>query len=136
MDITFIIQFVATIAIIAGVYFIASYLSKQPDIKEKLDEITEKAPEFLELSYKAIEALAPEYAVSDKTKEIITEAVNAVEQISKSTTMTSEEKKEKAIEYFYKISNELHLKELTEVQREIIDILIEAEVYLLNERKK
>ena len=132
MDITFIIQtalVVVALVLIAGIGYL---LKKYPTAKEILDQIIEKAPEISSMVYKAIEAFAPKYSPNEQIRDIVKQAVDAVEQISKSTKMTSEEKKEKAIEYYYMLANQIGAEELTSVQQEVLEVIIESTVFYLD----
>lgn len=128
MDMTFLIQVIYTILGVSIFCGIVYFLNKTPNIKEIVDELVTKAPEISEYVYKMLEAFAPKYAPNEEVKHLVTQAVDAVEQISKSTELTSEEKKDKAIEYYYLLAEQVGAEKLTSVQQEVIEILIEAAV--------
>lgn len=132
MDITFIIQValvVVALVLIAGVGYL---LKKYPTAKEILDQVIERAPEISSMVYKAVEAFAPKYSPNDQIRDIVKQAVDAVEQISKSTEMTSQEKKEKAIEYYYMVANQIGTEELASVQQDVLEVIIESVVFYLD----
>ena len=132
MDMTFLVQVVYIILGVSAFCGVIYFLKKTPKAKEVVDELVAKAPEISEFVYKMLEAFAPKYAPNEEIRQLVVQAVDAVEQISKSTKLTSAEKKEKAIEYYYMVANQIGTEELASVQQDVLEVIIESVVFYLD----
>lgn len=124
---------IATIclAVIVGICYV---FNKNKKIKDITDIITKFIPTFMDTTEKVLQVTNPEMV--DKFNEVekaVNAAVKAVEQLSKKSQMTSEEKKELAIEYYHQIAQDLNLPVLTDLQEKTLDIFIENVVMGMNQ---
>ena len=130
MDINLVIAVVIGVVICVVVTAITKVFNKDDKIQGVVDLIADAIPFLLDTTEKITEVVAPQAVDKlSKAKEIVLSAVQAVEKLSENEYMTSEEKKELAIEYYEQIAKETGMKELTELQMKTLEILIENAVF-------
>lgn len=130
MDVNLIIAVAIGVVICIVVTAITKVFNKDDKVQDIVDLIADAIPFLLDTAEKITGTVAPETVDKlAKAKEIVLAAVQAVEKLSENEYMTSEEKKDLAIEYYKQIAKETGMQELTEIQMKTLEILIENAVF-------
>lgn len=130
MDVNLIIAVAIGVVICIVVTAITKVFNKDDKVQDIVDLIADAIPFLLDTAEKITGTVAPETVDKlAKAKEIVLAAVQAVEKLSENEYMTSEEKKDLAIEYYKQIAKETGMQELTELQMKTLEILIENSVF-------
>ena len=130
MDVNLIIAVAIGVVICIVVTAITKVFNKDDKVQDIVDLIADAIPFLLDTAEKITGTAAPETVDKlTKAKEIVLAAVQAVEKLSENEYMTSEEKKDLAIEYYKQIAKETGMQELTELQMKTLEILIENAVF-------
>lgn len=130
MDVNLIIAVAIGVVICIVVTAITKVFNKDDKVQDIVDLIADAIPFLLDTAEKITGTVAPETVDKlAKAKEIVLAAVQAVEKLSENEYMTSEEKKDLAIEYYKQIAKETGMQELTELQMKTLEILIENAVF-------
>ena len=130
MDVNLIIAIAIGVVICIVVTAITKVFNKDDKVQDIVDLIADAIPFLLDTAEKITGSVAPETVDKlAKAKEIVLAAVQAVEKLSENEYMTSEEKKDLAIEYYKQIAKETGMQELTEIQMKTLEILIENAVF-------
>ena len=130
MDVNLIIAVAIGVVICIVVTAITKVFNKDDKVQDIVDLIADAIPFLLDTAEKITGTVAPETVDKlTKAKEIVLAAVQAVEKLSENEYMTSEEKKDLAIEYYKQIAKETGMQELTEIQMKTLEILIENAVF-------
>lgn len=130
MDVNLIIAIAIGVVICIVVTAITKVFNKDDKVQDIVDLIADAIPFLLDTAEKITGTVAPETVDKlAKAKEIVLAAVQAVEKLSENEYMTSEEKKDLAIEYYKQIAKETGMQELTEIQMKTLEILIENAVF-------
>lgn len=135
MDLSFLISLGIVLALVVVIMLIGLAFKRNSKVKDITTTVAEYVPTIIDLIEKVTVISKPENEINiEKVKKVAEMAVKAVEQIATTTELFSTEKKELAIEYYKILAKELGIPELTELQEETIDVIIENVVLEINRR--
>lgn len=133
MDLNFLMSLLVCVLLVGGITVFVKVLNDNKKIKDIVNIVTEFLPNLVDTVMDVITVSKPETATTlEKAADVVKKAVHAVEQISLSENMTSEEKKELAMEYYFQIAKDFGMPELNELQVQTLEILIENAVIEMN----
>lgn len=133
MDLNFLMSLLVCVLLVGGITVFVKVLNDNKKIKDIVNIVTEFLPNLVDTVMDVITVSKPETAtLLEKAADVVKKAVHAVEQISLSENMTSEEKKELAMEYYFQIAKDFGMPELNELQIQTLEILIENAVIEMN----
>ena len=133
MSINFLISALTAFTGIIIVSTLVYVFKTNKKVKELTSVVTDYLPTLIEATTEILNVAIPEHSEKINIVEtVVKQAVQAVEQISKTEELSSDEKKNLAIEFYEQIAAHLNLKELTELEMKTLEILIENAVFELD----
>lgn len=133
MNINFLIAALTALIGIVIVSTLVYVFKTNKKVKELTSVVTDYLPTLIEATTEILNVAVPEHSEKINIVEtVVKQAVQAVEQISKTEELSSDEKKNLAIEFYEQIAAHLNLKELTELEMKTLEILIENAVFELD----
>ena len=133
MSINFLISALTAFTGIIIVSTLVYVFKTNKKVKELTSVVTDYLPTLIEATTEILNVAVPEHSEKINIVEtVVKQAVQAVEQISKTEELSSDEKKNLAIEFYEQIAAHLNLQELTELEMKTLEILIENAVFELD----
>ena len=133
MNINFLIAALTALIGIVIVSTLVYVFKTNKKVKELTSDVSSYLPTLIEATMEILNVAVPEHSEKINIVEtVVKQAVQAVEQISKTEELSSDEKKNLAIEFYEQIAAHLNLKELTELEMKTLEILIENAVFELD----
>ena len=133
MSINFLISALTAFTGIIIVSTLVYVFKTNKKVKELTSVVTDYLPTLIEATTEILNVAIPEHSEKINIVEtVVKQAVQAVEQISKTEELSSDEKKNLAIEFYEQIAAHLNLQELTELEMKTLEILIENAVFELD----